>query len=306
MGFADVARSWRRHWGNRVVSMLILSMSFTLITAFWNLTENVSRILVSWGESTQMTVYLQQDVEDERHPSVEKSLRTAVGEDTEIEYVSRRAAYESFRQQVKTYAPALGDDEDFETALPASFHLRFPQIGSGERFDFLSKIATRVGSLSGVQDVSYGQGWVENFRSFSSGLASVGYFILGTLLLAAMVVVAHATQTTVHSKREEIEVLELLGATAAMIRTPFVLEGAILGGLSAGFAVLMNYGLHLAQLELVQNSWAFMGVASQIQGLGVLPSLVVLVGGTMLGAGAAWLVLLRLNRGWSAAERTTR
>ena len=298
------ARSWQNHWVMQIATLTVLTASFTLITAFWNISQNMTRILADWGDKAQMTVYLKEDLADDEL-SVLKNEIQKTSEPQAIAYLSKSDAYKSFLQQVKNYAPDLADDQGFETSFPASFQLDFSeQINRQvDRFDWLVQQSKKISKLKGVEDISYGQGWVENYASFVQGLSLVGVTLMVILLSGGLFVVANSIRTSVMQRREEIEILELIGATASMIRKPYIFEGAMLGGLAGILSLFLSFALYCGQIKLIQTSWAFMGFANQLQFLVAWKCFIVVLGGCLVGGLGSYLTVLRINSGWSAAER---
>lgn len=237
-------RNWQNHFIMQVATLTVLTASFTLVAAFWNLSQNMTRILSDWGDKTQMTIYLKEDVGDEELPGLKSEIER-LSTAQEITYLSKTDAYKSFLQQVKSYAPDLADDQGFETSFPASFQLNFPEqvAKKDDRFDWLVQLAKKINGIKGVEDVSYGQGWVENYATFVRGLSVLGGTLMVILISGGLFVVANSIRTSVMQRREEIEILELIGATAGMIRKPYIFEGAMMGALAGALSLLLGFVL---------------------------------------------------------------
>jgi cell division transport system permease protein len=296
--------SWRSHFVMQMATLTVLTASFTVITAFWNVSENMNRLIAEWGDSAQLTVYLKDETLDADIDFVQQHLHGLPGV-SKVTYTSKAEAFKKFLSQVKLYAPALSQDQGFENALPASFEATLTPESNERtgRYDRLASVTKDIEKLAGVEDVSYGQGWVENYSSFVNGLSVLGSALMAILALGGLFVVANSIRTSVMQRREEIEIMELIGATPQMIRRPYVFEGAMLGLMAALMSLLINYFLYLGQMHLVQTNWAFMGLAQQLRYMSWYKCLVVLAAGMGVGGLGSFFTVYRINSGWAAAER---
>ena len=127
--------------------------------------------------------------------------------------------------------------------------------------------------------------------------------MVAILLVGGLFVVGNSIRASIAARREEIEILELIGATASMIRRPYVAEGAMMGAVASLFAIALNYALHLWQASLMSSSVALGSLAQQFTFMSPLMLLAFVVAGSLLGAIGAWLTVRQINDGWSASQR---
>jgi cell division transport system permease protein len=103
-------------------------------------------------------------------------------------------------------------------------------------------VADRLKENPLVDDVRYGQDEIERVNALL-GIARIAAVILGvSLCLGTILIVYNTIRLTVYARRDEIEIMTLVGATGAFVRAPFVLEGAIqgfIGGSIAGFSLIV-------------------------------------------------------------------
>ncbi|HEX4923895.1 MAG TPA: FtsX-like permease family protein, partial [Bdellovibrionales bacterium] len=115
------------------------------------------------------------------------------------------------------------------------------------------------------------------------------------LILGSLLVVSNSIRASIDRRREEIEILKLVGATTAMIRRPFVLEGAFLGALATFAAVGLSYLFYLWELQVVSENLAFTNVASQFQFLAPVTLASVAAGGILLGALGSYVCVFKIS-----------
>jgi cell division transport system permease protein len=220
------------------ISMLILGL-FSLIYL------NVQQSLHQMGGELQITAYLQETVSSEQA----KVLRSKVADWPEVEgitYISKEQALARFRSQLREYAGILEGLK--ENPLPASLELTLmAQYG---RSGNIKELSTRLRRLPGVAEVQYGRKWMAKLRVFVEVMKLVGITVGGLLLIATIFVISNTIKLTFYSRREELEIMRLVGATDFFIKAPFLIEGLLHG---LGGALLAAGGLSLLVLFLFSH-----------------------------------------------------
>lgn len=278
---------------NRTTTFVALATTtFTMLAmgVFLLLYLNVQEALGSLREEIKVIVYLRDAVS----PQALSRLRAEIGQDPAvagIEYVSREQALATFRAQFPSeerLLSGLGDNP-----FPASLVIKVsPAYRSSEQ---VRELVQKLNVLSDTEEVLYSQDWIENLAVALRYLEVLGVGI-GTVLAASMVtILANTIRLTLYARRDEIEIMKLIGATTAFIKTPFVLEGALLGGagaLCSLFLLRTLFGLAEAKLALRGTFW---GIG---RGLVFLPDRVTvafLLLGIMLGCLGSVVSLFQLR-----------
>ncbi|HZC68464.1 MAG TPA: permease-like cell division protein FtsX [Nitrospirales bacterium] len=278
---------------NRTTTFVALATTtFTMLAmgVFLLLYLNVQEALGSLREEIKVIVYLRDAVS----PQAVSRLRAEISQDPAvagIEYVSREQALATFRAQFPSeerLLSGLGDNP-----FPVSLVIKVsPAYRSSEQ---VRELVQKLNALSETEEVLYSQDWIENLAVALRYLKVLGLGI-GTVLATSMVtILANTIRLTLHARRDEIEIMKLIGATTAFIKTPFVLEGALLGGvgtLCSLFLLRTLFGLAEAKLALRGTFW---GIG---RGLVFLPDRVTvafLLLGMMLGCLGSVVSLLQLR-----------
>jgi cell division transport system permease protein len=278
---------------NRTTTFVALATTtFTMLAmgVFLLLYLNVQEALGSLREEIKVIVYLQDAV----FPEAVSRLRAEIGQDPAvagIEYVSREQALATFRAQFPTeerLLSGLGDNP-----FPASLVIKVsPAYRSSEQ---VRELVQKLTALSETEEVLYSQDWIENLAVALRYLEVLGLGI-GTVLAASMVtILANTIRLTLHARRDEIEIMKLIGATMAFIKTPFVLEGALLGGagaLCSLFLLRTLFGLAEAKLALRGTFW---GIGRELVFLPDRVTVAFLLLGIMLGCLGSVVSLLQLR-----------
>jgi cell division transport system permease protein len=175
-------------------------------------------------------------------------------------------------------------------------------VASADDFSRLESLAQTIKEIPRVEDVSYGQSWVRNYASFVDTLTAVGLVMAGILLSGSLFVIGNSIRAAVAARREEVEILELVGATSSMIRRPFVVEGFAMGAIASICALALNVGLHFWQKSMMESSLVMARIVPLVEFLDLVTILGFVVVGGLLGGFGAWLSVRRINDGWSARQ----
>ncbi len=267
------------------VSTAIIALSIFIFGLFLVIFFNFAGIFQKWGRSVAMDVYLEKGLKESQIELAGKKLEMFDGVD-DVDFTSSREAHKKFKEMLGPQADLL--DELGRNPLPASYRLQLEENARNARF--LAELADKVRKIPGVAEVRYGAEWVERFQGLIQVLRMLGLVIGGILLLASVLIISNTIRLTVFSRREEIEIMRLVGATETFIRVPFFLEG-LLQGFAAGLvavgmlwvvyqAVLVNVHLPFPGMEMGQfvflPPWGKIALVGGGTLLGVLGSSVAL------------------------------
>lgn len=290
----------------RFSTVLILTASFAVISGVFLVGENLQRVLTLWGESLQMTVYLKDDISTEAIQTIETELK-AIDQLDKIEFVSNERALSQFKAQMASYAPDLLADQDLLNAIPSSFQFSLSsQIAPQNQLSTMDEIAGLLKSKAGVDEISYGQDWVKNYSQIAAAINWSGTIFALVIIGCALFVISNCIRSAVHQRKEEIEVLELIGATSTYIRRPFIKEGLLLCAISSIFGILLAWGLFEATQGSLKSQISFLQLSEHIQFLSFKTVSMVVVGSLIMGWIATIMCLKTLNDGWAASQKSQR
>jgi cell division transport system permease protein len=224
-----VASMWRGRQSG-ALSMATIALALFVLGAFLIVTANLERLGTEWSSSADMSVYLT----DSLTPADRSAIEGALAGDVVAGrvYVSKTDALARFR---RTFADLASGMEGLgDNPLPASYEVTL-RTGADAAIDAL---VARVRQLPGVADVRYDRQWLSRLLSAVGLIRGIG-LALGVLLAAgAALTVANVVRLALFARRDEIDIMQLVGAPQVYIRGPFVMEGTLQGGLGATVALL--------------------------------------------------------------------
>lgn len=281
----DSARRLVRHPVASLLTMLAIAIALVLPAALW-LTLDSARLLdAELEESATLTVYLENATTEAQAGRIEEAL-AAHDQVAHARLISAAEGMVEF-QQALGLSDAMGRLED--NPLPASVVIR-PLDPSPE---VVRALAESLEAIAGVEEVRLDLAWLERLRHLAElgrrvTLALVVLFGLGVLL-----VVGNTIRLSVESRRQEIEVVTLIGATHAFVRRPFLYSGAwygLGGGLLAWGLLTLGSGWLSAPVSALAASY---GASFSLPRLGLDGSAILVGCSILLGWLGAWIAVTR-------------
>lgn len=266
---------------NVLVSALTIgtiSLSLLIIALFLLVYVNLEGVATAWSEKVQLTAFFDQELPPADFLVVKDRIRSLGGTD-KITYVSKAEAMKRFQERLKGQESLLeGVAPD---VLPASIEISLTRDNRSS--EALDAFATRLKNIPGITEVQYGEEWVRRFNTFLNFMRLMGAFIGGFLILAGLFIVSNTIKLTIYARKDELEVLGLVGATRFFIKAPFLIEGVIQGAAGGLLAVIILVGCYYGFLHNAGNFLSFnVGAA----GLFFLPFpyvLSIFLGGVLVG-----------------------
>lgn len=227
------ASLWRAR-GSSVLAIVAIALAVVVLGSLLLVTWNLDRLLAQWTSAAELSVFLLDDATSDQRGAIE-AVVDASGAVAGREYVSKADALARFRREFTDVA-ALADELE-SNPFPASVEVRLlPDADSGDRAGIL---VDQLVELPGVADVRYDREWLARIGSGLSTARGTGGVVALLMALAAAVTVASVVRLGLQARRDEIEIMQLVGSPIGFIRGPFVAEGVLLGGIGAIVAVIV-------------------------------------------------------------------
>lgn len=228
---ADAARSVRENLATTVFTSVTLGFSLAIFSLFLIVFVNLNGVMERWGERSNVVVYL--DGASSEAPGKKAGELSAIEGVREVRFISREDALAELKKELKGHEGVLeGLDAN---PLPASFEVGLEEAalsGGG-----VEKVVRSIRSLEWVDEVQYSREWVEKFSAFV-GFIQLSALMVGVFLAVATVfIISNTIRLTVYARRDEIEIMKLVGASNAFVKAPFFVEGMVQGALGGALAM---------------------------------------------------------------------
>ena len=218
-----------RHKGLTFTSLLVMVLTFFLTSIFVVAAFGSSLILKELEQRPQITAYFKDDASEQEILIVKNELE-ATGLVSSVEYVSKEEALTIF-MGLSQEDPALLEGIS-SNVLPASLEVKAKNLSD------LPRLAELLEQEPLLEDLQFYKDVVEKFRRLTEAARLLGFGLVGVLSVISLLIVLVTIGMTITNRGEEIETMRLVGASDGQIRGPFLLQGGLLGVVSALVSVI--------------------------------------------------------------------
>jgi cell division transport system permease protein len=217
------------------ITIITIAISILIVSAFILFLKNANHMIQDWQKGIRVMAYLQPNTPEPLVAQIKIQIKSMSGVQ-DVKFISKQEALNLIKKQMNRQSSLFENLK--ENPLPDAFEIRM--ITSSQNQDKIEALATRLESLPQIEEVEYGQKWIGRFTGFFNLFKFVGYTMGGLFFIAAVLIVANTSRLVLYSRREEIEIMRLVGATSRFIKAPFYIEGLAQGALGGlfGLAVL--------------------------------------------------------------------
>jgi cell division transport system permease protein len=270
-----------------IITIITIALSILVVSVFLLFFENANRIIESWNQGGRAMIYLKPDFSLDMLPDL-KSQLNSLGNIEQMVFISKDQALNKLKKEMADRTSFLKTLND--NPLPDALEIRIKGYHS---FDEIKNFAEQVKSIKIVEDVEYGQGWLGKFLKIFKLFKITGYAMCSLFFLIALFITANTVRLAFYSRKLEVEIMRLVGATESFIKAPFYVEGIVqgfLGGL-LGLGVLLITYITISS-GITQNLSSYMYF--NLRFLSVKMIIVIIFASTFLGWFGCFLSLKQI------------
>ena len=242
-GFGNVFKNKKSTFS----AILVMCISMLVFGLFFIIGENVNHIINTVESSQEIQVFIKNDATDEEITKVGEQLQQIEGVN-KITFVSKDEALDIMQEKVgeKSYLLAGYEKNNF---LPASYKVTLTDL------KLASKVESQINQLDNIKRITSSNETITKLIGIANGVRIVTAAILIGLIVSSIFIIANTIKLTVYARRREISIMKYVGATNSFIRWPFIVEGMIIGIISAGISVLLVGGIYkVVAAKLMESS----------------------------------------------------
>lgn len=243
----------------------MVGMALLVVGLFGLVAHNLRTSLDLLERRVEVVAYLRDDVRTAEIELAVSQLR-AVSEVEGVDYVSKDQALDRARQEFPDFREVFADLE--VNPLPASLEVRL--LDGTRTAESVERVAGVAGSFPFVEEVSYGQDWVERLFTLRRVAFVTAVVIGAAFAMVAALIIGTALRIAIFARRDEIYIMRLVGARDDFVRRPFLLEGAMAGLLGGVLAVVLTWAVFrvvdtfLFAVDWIPLSWVTLGVVGGV------------------------------------------
>ncbi len=221
-----------------LITIITIALSILVVSTFMLFFQNISNIVETWNRGGRVMVYLDDTFTADMIPEINAKLRN-LKETKQVFFISKDVALNNLKKDLN--ADSVYFETLSENPLPDAFDVRMSGVSN---FNEVAGFAKKIEKIPMVSEVEYGKSWLEKFLKIYGLFKIAGWSISSLFFLIALFITANTVRLAFFSKKEEINIMHLVGATDGFIKTPFYLEGMFqgaVGGLAGLLMLLISY-----------------------------------------------------------------
>ena len=231
----DAVKSLFRNGWSTFGAISAVSMVLLLVGIFVSLLFNMNKIATDVEQDVNVRVYIDLAADETKTEELKAAIQALDAVDT----VKFRSKDEELDDITKSVA------QEFELFKNDSNPLRNAFDVSTKNPNQTKEVATTIEKMDYVARVNYGGARADTLFKVISTSRNVGIGVIAVLLIIALFLISNTIRATIHARRTEIEIMQLVGATKAYIRWPFFLEGGFIGLIGSIVPIAVLWGLYL-------------------------------------------------------------
>lgn len=213
-------------------AMLVMCISMIIFGLFFILGENVNHIMETVEDAQAMQVYIKLDATNEEVEKVGKQLEQIEGI-SKVEFLSKEEGFEQYKEGFGDKGYIL---DPYKDTLPDSYIVTFTDLKLAD------EVEAQINQLDNIKNITSSNQTISKLIKITQGIRIVTAVILVGLVFGAIFIISNTIKLTVYARRKEISIMKYVGATNSFIRWPFIVEGIIIGIISACISILIVGG----------------------------------------------------------------
>lgn len=206
-----------------LITIFTISLSILVVSVFLLFFENAGRVIEAWNQGGRAMIYLKDNFTMDMLPGLKDRIN-GLGNIREMVFISKDEALDRLRKEISSNSDFLKTLQG--NPLPDAFEIKMKSYNSIEEVEAFSQ---KIKEIEIVEDVEYGQGWLGKFLKIFNLFKITGYAMCSLFFLVALFITSNTVKLAFYSRKIEVEVMRLVGATETFIKAPFYVEGILQG-----------------------------------------------------------------------------
>ena len=234
----DAFKSVIRNFSLSLASISCITITLIIVAIAIMASFNVQYFTKEIEKDLTIVIFLNNDATEEDVTSVEQRLRKIPNVDKKsITFESKQEVKEDMQKESEVFDTVLDEWNDSESPLKDTFQVKVKNVEN------ISATAKKIEKIDQVNTVRYGEGMVDKMITAFSSIEKVTYGIVIALVVVTVFLIINTIKLTISARRREIGIMRLVGASNFTIKTPFIIEGMILGLLGSIVPIIFTtYG----------------------------------------------------------------
>ena len=219
----DSFKSVFRNFSLSLASIICIIITLMVVSIAMILSFNVNNFTKAVEKDMTIVVFLNRDVSIERIEEIKDEIKV-INNIESVSFQDKMEISEEMKDDSSDLGSLLEKYDDRETnPLADTFHIKVTDINK------IEEVAIELEKIEGIMSVKYGEGMVEQLVSVFDIVKRVSYAVVVALIIVTAFLISNTIKITIFSRKREIEIMRLVGASNLNIKIPFIFEGLFLG-----------------------------------------------------------------------------
>lgn len=219
-----------------VVTIITIALSILIASSIGLLFSNAGDVMNSWKEGIRIMAYVSPTAGEQDLTLARQSIEKMNGV-SDVRFISKEEALADLKVQMKRQISLIENLD--RNPLPDAFEIQM--VPTGQTWEKIETLAAHIQSLSMIDDVEYGQAWLGRFSNMFNLFQFIGITMGVLFFMVTVFIIANTIRLALYSRREEIEIMRLVGATDAFIKIPSYMAGLIQGAVGGVMGLITLY-----------------------------------------------------------------
>lgn len=229
----DAFKSVFRNFSLSLASISCITITLIIVAVSVIASFNVDHFTKEIEKDLTIVAFVKGDATKEQVKEVEKDIKSMSNVDS-YKFKSKEEVKEEMAKQSEAFKSVMDEWSTEDNPLKDTFQIKV------KKAEEISATAKKINKMEYISTVRYGEGMVDKLVGAFSVIEKVAYGVVIALILVAMFLIMNTIKLTIFSRKREISIMRLVGASNFSIKTPFIFEGMILGFMGAIIPVLVT------------------------------------------------------------------
>ncbi len=229
----DAFKSVIRNFSLSLASISCITITLIIVALAVIASFNVQNFTQEIEKDMTIVVFLQNDATEEEAEEIGKQIK-ALENVSSYTFETKQEVKEKMQQESDVFNAVLENFDEEESPLKDTFQVKVKEI------EGIKGTAKKIEKMEKVAVVRYGEGMVDKMVSAFTSIEKVTYGIVFALILVTIFLIVNTIKLTISARRKEIGIMRLVGASNFTIKTPFIIEGMVLGVFGSIVPILIS------------------------------------------------------------------
>ncbi len=218
----DAFKSVIRNFSLSLASISCITITLIIVAIAIMASLNVKNFTTEIEKDMTIVVFLDSSTTEEEAKEVEEKIKN-LDNVSEYTYQTKKEVKEMMQEESEVFKEVLDNFDDESSPLKDTFQVKVEEVL------FIKSTAKQIENMDHVSVVRYGEGMVDKMVSAFTSIEKVTYGVVIALVLVTLFLIINTIKLTISARKKEIGIMRLVGASNFTIKTPFIIEGMILG-----------------------------------------------------------------------------